>query len=182
MSRLPENLAKGEVSFEYLRPPNKCRTFKASLLEATEDRIVLSHQVFPSKGPLVVGDEEVIGWGYGSVWFLYKNQPFDVARFYRPDGTWTGYYVDVLEPVLWTDADPRSIQAIVDLFLDLWIAPDGSHQVLDVDEFEEAVEKGWITDEQAGRAKLALHHLVEQTVKGRFPPREIKNFSPVSLT
>ncbi len=114
--------------------------------------------------------------GYRAVWFLFKDRPFDVGRIYRPDGTWTGYYSDILEPVRWVDADPTTLQPITDLFLDLWIAPDGRHRVLDEDEFEEAIGRGILTGEQIDHARRVLHELTEATERGAFPPAVAKEF------
>lgn len=114
--------------------------------------------------------------GYLAVWFLFKDRPFDVGRFYRPDGTWTGYYVDVLEPVRWKGADPTTLAPIVDLFLDLWIAPDGRYMVLDEDEFEEAIGTGRVTIDQVILARQTLTTLVAATERGEFPPAVVRAF------
>jgi predicted RNA-binding protein associated with RNAse of E/G family len=114
--------------------------------------------------------------GYHAVWFLFNGQPFDVARFYRPDGTWTGYYADVLEPVNWDGNDPETLQPIVDLFLDLWIAPDGKHLVLDADEFEDAVSDGYLSEQQIDHARSTLQELIDQTAQGLFPPPSVQEF------
>ena len=114
--------------------------------------------------------------GYWAVWFLFKHRPFDVGRFYRPDGTWTGYYVDVLEPVQWTGSDPTTLEPITDLFLDLWIAPDGRYVILDEDEFEEAISRGSLTPEQIGHARRVLQELTAATARGAFPPDVAKDF------
>jgi predicted RNA-binding protein associated with RNAse of E/G family len=145
------------------------------LIDASEEHIVLAHRAFPSR-PMVYGGREVMGSGYEVVWFLYKGKPFDVGRFYRPDGSWTGYYVDILEPVRWEDADADTLEPIVDLFLDLWIDPAGGHLVLDEDEFEEAVEKKYLSSEQAERARETLRNLVAATENGTFPPEEVRTF------
>ncbi len=118
----------------------------------------------------------VFGSGYRAVWFLFKDRPFDVGRIYRPDGTWTGYYSDILEPVRWVASDPRTLQPITDLFLDLWIAPDGRHQVLDEDEFEEAVGRGILRREQIDHARRVLGELTDATQRGLFPPRVVREF------
>jgi predicted RNA-binding protein associated with RNAse of E/G family len=120
--------------------------------------------------------EIVLDSGYWAVWFAFKNQPFDVGRFYRPDGTLTGYYADILEPVRWEGSDPTTLQPIIDLFLDLWIAPDGRYSVLDEDEFEEAVSLGHLTGEQISQARSVLLDLIEATKRGEFPPALVKEF------
>ncbi len=130
---------------------------------------MLSHLVHP-KNKFVYRGEEVIADGYRAIWFLFKDQPYDIGRFYRPDGSWTGYYVDVLEPVRWQGAEAETLEPLVDLFLDLWIAPDGSYEVLDEDEFEEALRLGHITDVQAEHARRVLHDIVDRVQTADFLP------------
>lgn len=114
--------------------------------------------------------------GYDVIWFLFKDEPFDVGRFYRPDGTWTGYYVDILEPVRWQGTNADTLQPIVDLFLDLWIAPDGEHMVLDEDEFEDAKAKGYLSGDQVAHAQETLQRLVASVMQNTFPQDVVKNF------
>lgn len=163
------------VAFQYLRPGRSPTTFEAVLHHIDREVIIMSHEAQPSK-PLYYAGAPVIQRGYSVVWFLWKGQPFDLGRFYQPDGTWTGYYVDILEPVLWEEDDPDTIEPLVDLALDLWIAPDGSYQVLDEDEFEQAVSDGSLTTRQATHARSTLAALVSCTIEGQFPPRLVRNF------
>ncbi len=118
--------------------------------------------------------------GYWMVWFLYKNMPWDIARFYRPDGLWTGYYVDVLEPVRWRNDDPATLETLVDLFLDVWITPRGKVIVLDEDEFEEAVAAGHLTLDQERHARGVLRNLLTSLADDTFPPSIVRNFAPQS--
>lgn len=115
--------------------------------------------------------------GYWAVWFLFKDRPYDVARFYRPDGVWTGYYADVLEPVRWRGADPHTLEPLVDLFLDLWIAPDGRYLVLDEDEFEQAARSGHLNAEQIATARSTLDQLVGEVESWAFPPDLATSFT-----
>ena len=167
--------SRPELTFELIRPPGRRSTFRSRLVEASAERIILSHRAFPSK-PLHYANEEVIAAGYEVVWFLFQDQPFDVGRFYRPDGTWTGYYVDILEPVHWDDADPYSLRPIVDLFLDIWIAPDGRYAILDEDEFQDAVAQKHLSPAQSAHALETLEQLVKATEENRFPPVVVKEF------
>jgi len=116
--------------------------------------------------------------GYYAIWFLFKGRPFDIARFYRPDGAWTGYYADILEPVNWEAGDPETLKPIIDLFLDLWITPAGEYTVLDEDEFEEAVSRGRLSADQEAHARSTLQQLVEVIDRGTFPPTSVKEFRP----
>jgi predicted RNA-binding protein associated with RNAse of E/G family len=167
--------AADQLRFEFIRSPDRRISIQTDLLEATDDLIVVTHELSPSK-PLTYLGEVVMDRGYRAVWFLFKDRSYDVGRVYRPDGTWTGYYVDVLEPVRWTGSDPATLEPVIDLFLDLWIAPDGRYVVLDEDEFEEAIGEGILGQEQIAHARRVLRELVEATEQGTFPPDVAKDF------
>ncbi len=166
---------KREFTFDFIRPPGRRVAFRSLLLDATDDLITVAHESSPSK-PVRHFGQTVLDTGYWGVWFLFKGRPYDVGRFYRPDGEWTGYYVDVVEPVKWKASDPNTIEPIIDLFLDLWIAPDGKFIILDEDEFEEAISLGHLSGGQADHARRVLQDLVEATQRGEFPPAVVKNF------
>lgn len=171
----PSAPREGDFTFHFVRPPDRDYTFHSTLLAADHRHIVLTHEAFPSQ-PLHVDGEEVMGSGYTAVWFLFQGEPYDVARFYRPDGTWTGYYADVLEPVHWDGADPRTLQPLVDLFLDLWVTPEGRRLVLDEDEFGAAAANGVLSPQQVEQAQATLQALLTATARGDFPPEEVKSF------
>jgi len=172
---IPQDRVIRELTFEFVRPPAQRITLRSLLLTASDDVIVVAHQASPSK-PVHYLSEIVMDSGYWAVWFVFKSRPFDVGRVYRPDGAWMGYYVDVLEPVQWVGSDPTTLEPIVDLFLDLWIAPDGRYEVLDEDEFEEAATSGKLTNDQIIHARKVLRDLVEATERGEFPPAAVKEF------
>ena len=165
----------GTLTFSYLRLPARLSTFTSDLLAAGPDRLILANDISPS-APLLLHDEVVLASGYHAVWFLFKNHPYDVARVYRPDGAFTGYYVDVLETIQWQDSDPNTLHPLVDLFLDLWIEPDGSYHVLDQDEFDAAAASGVLTAAQALHAREVLDRLIAQVRAGTFPPVAVRSF------
>ncbi len=167
---------RGELTRDYIRPPNRRVSLRSLLLDATNDIIVVAGECSPSK-PLGYSGEIVMDIGYWGIWFLFKNRSFDVGRVYRRDRTWTGYYVDVLEPVQWEASDPNTLEPIIDLFLDLWLAPNGKYMVLDEDEFEKAINLGHLTSGQVGHARSVLQELVEATERGEFPPAVVREFS-----
>jgi predicted RNA-binding protein associated with RNAse of E/G family len=168
-------VAPRDFAFTFVRPPHREYRFESTLLAANQRHIVLEHEAYPSR-PLEVDGEEVMAAGYRAVWFLFKGEPYDVGRFYRPDGAWTGYYVDVLEPVRWRDADPDTLEPIVDLFLDLWITRDGEYRLLDEDEFDEAAQHGVITTSQARGARETVRRLTAAIERGEFPPEIVSDF------
>jgi uncharacterized protein len=177
---LPPALAAGSslakpshLTYQYIRPPGRVSSFTADLIEVGENIIAMELTLRRDR-PLRIGGEEVLGDGYRAVWFLFKDEGWDIAAVYRPDGRFTGYYVDVLDPVCWQGVDLETLLPLVDLFLDLWLAPDGSYEVLDEDEFAEAVEKGWITERQRRHAQGVLTDLKERIREGTFPPEEVR--------
>lgn len=114
--------------------------------------------------------------GYRCVWFLFQGEPWDIARFSRPDGDFTGYYVDVLEPVRWQVEGTLRLEPVTDLFLDLWITPAGAPHVLDEDEFIDAVERAVLTTDQAAHAQNVLHDLQHKIDDGTFPPSGVRAY------
>jgi len=109
---------------------------------------------------------------YQAIWFVIAGEWHDLGKVYTPDGELVGYYCDIIRPPRRT-ADGLEID---DLFLDLWIFPDGRHIVLDEEELEEAQAQGWLTEELAARAKGELSRLIEQLSQGRFPPAFAEGF------
>jgi len=166
------------VTYRYIRPPHPPAEYTADVLAAGPEWIILEATLQPSR-PLRIDGREVLAAGYRAVWFLHRDQPWDVARIYRPDGTFMGYYADVTEPIGWSGDDPDTLQPIVDLFLDVWIAPDGRAYVLDRDEFEEAVRRGVIGARQEENASVALEGLLKGAREGDFPPEEVRDFRPL---
>ncbi len=174
-SLIPPDRIRGDLTFDFIRPPERRVSIQSRLLDSTDDTIVVATALSPSK-PVDHFGEIVMDAGCWAVWFLFQGRPFDIGRVYRPNGTWTGYYVDILEPVRWEGSDPTTLEPIIDLFLDLWIAPDGRHLVLDEDEFEEAIGLGNLKREQIDHARRVLRELIQATERGDFPPAVVKEF------
>lgn len=68
--------------------------------------------------------------------YFYREH-FDVLVFLDTEGQLAGYYSDIATP-LQKVADGY---ALTDLFLDIWLTPEGQLHELDVDEFAEALAK-----------------------------------------
>ena len=162
--------------YRYLRPPDRLDIFHATLLHESEEMLVLTHIVHPTH-PVRLRNREVLLDGSSIVWFLFKDQPFDVGRFYLPDDTWTGFYVDITEPVHWDGADADSIDTVVDLFLDVWITPTGEYDVLDEDELDEAARLGHVTRQQVDAAREALQSVTSKLARGIFPPETVARWT-----
>jgi predicted RNA-binding protein associated with RNAse of E/G family len=60
---------------------------------------------------------------------------------------------------------------MTDLYLDIWLYPDGRLLELDWDEFEEAIQKQVISSAQAALARSAMQRLVEEVEQGIYPAK-----------
>ena len=155
------------VTLTYKRPPNRVNHFQQELLYLDDDVIVTSQRVNPSS-PIIQKGETVLTDNFAAVWFVFTGLWYDVGKVYNLDSKWTGYYCDVMKPVR------RSVDVngklnrfeITDLFLDLWINPDGTYQIQDEDEFEVAVQNGAIDTEVERKALEVLTSLIAEVESG----------------
>jgi predicted RNA-binding protein associated with RNAse of E/G family len=107
------------------------------------------------------------------VWFTFPDAWHDVGRFHRLDGRFTGLYANVLTPVRihgdsWTTTD---------LFLDVFVTPEGAVHVLDRDELDHAEGRGWIDAALAGRARAEADTLVRAVRQGDWPPAAVHDWT-----
>ncbi|MDX1675962.1 MAG: DUF402 domain-containing protein [Longimicrobiales bacterium] len=139
--------------------------------------------------PTVVAGRTVLEPGSPVVWFTFPGARHDIGRFHTVDGTFTGYYANILTPVD-LDADPPGsgsdrtaedvaapddggvgdIWLTTDLFLDVFLDLDGEAHVLDRGELQEAVTVGWVDGTAAREAELEANRLVEAARVGAWPP------------
>ena len=160
------------VILTYKRPPDRVNHFQQELLYLDDDVIVTSQRVKPSS-PIVQNGETVLADNFAAVWFVFTGLWYDVGKVYNLNNEWTGYYCDIMKPV------KRSINAtgkldcfeITDLFLDLWINPDGSYEIQDEDEFEEAIQNGAIDTTLEKTAWNVLNTLIAEVESGRLERR-----------
>src|SRR5690606_7960062 len=100
------------------------------------------------------------------VWFTFPDAWFDIGRFHRADGRFTGYYANILTPVAITPGRWET----TDLFLDVWLGRDGRVAILDEPEFADAVTAGWIDEATAARARSMAGALARGARAGTWPP------------
>lgn len=155
-----------QVEIRYRRLPDRLDVFVQRLVvDGAECKITL-HDPATLGTELRVEDQLVYEPGAAIVWFVFPGAWYDIGRFHLRDGTFTGYYANLIAPVefeghVWT---------MHDLCLDLWVRPDGSFQILDQDDFDEAVNHLWIDPATAQRARETLDRLVASVRAGRWPP------------
>lgn len=121
----------------------------------------------------VVEGETILEPGSSIVWFSYPGRWHDIGRFHLRDGTFTGFYANVLTPVLMDGARWDT----TDLFLDVWMGAGGKVVILDEAELAEAFEAGWIDEATHDRVREEAAAIVEAAQAGRWPPPEVLEWS-----
>ena len=154
-----------QIEVHYHRPPARLDVFVEDLVVDGPDCKITLHEHTPLREPLHIGESQVYEPSAPLIWFVFPGVWHDVGRFHLRDGTFTGYYVNLITPVeiagrIWT---------MHDLCLDLWVGPDGSFSVLDRDEFDEAVDRKWIDTATAKRAEGELERILGEVENGCWP-------------
>jgi predicted RNA-binding protein associated with RNAse of E/G family len=114
----------------------------------------------------VVGGVTVLEAESPVVWFTFPGRWHDIGRFHLPDGTFTGYYANILTPVRVEGDDWYT----TDLFLDVFLTPTGDVHVLDADELAEAEARGSLEPRLARRARREAERLAAAAREGDWPP------------
>jgi predicted RNA-binding protein associated with RNAse of E/G family len=161
-----------QIEIHYHRPPARLDVFVQDLVVDGPDCKVTLHEHTPLREPLHIGDVRVYEPNAPLIWFVFPGACHDVGRFHLRDGTFTGYYVNLITPV----EIAGSIWTMYDLCLDLWVGADGSSSVLDRDEFDEAVDRKWIDSATAKRAEGELERMLGQVEAKRWPPRVVEEY------
>ena len=101
--------------------------------------------------------------GY-SCYFLKKN--FKVSKFLLPDDSLLYWYCDIMDHTYDNEGDEYVFR---DLLADVIVYPDGFVKVVDLDEFEEALDKELLTGDEVKKALRSLDSLLRIIYDGRFP-------------
>jgi hypothetical protein len=96
--------------------------------------------------------------------FLFYQEWFDIIVLHDLANQLIGYYCDICTPLVLNNGRYE----VTDLFLDLWIASDGSQTELDWDEFEAASAAGLLTAELQAQARRGLEDLKHILHAGTF--------------
>ena len=165
------------VRITYKRLPDRVNHFQQQLLYVDDDVIVTSQRVKPST-PIVQNGETVLADNFAVVWFVFTGLWYDVGKVYNLNNKWTGYYCDIMKPVNRSIDTAGKLDSfeITDLFLDLWINPDGTYEIQDEDEFEDAIQNGAIDARLESKARDTLSALIVEVETGKFPPQIVREY------
>ena len=128
--------------------------------------------------PTVVDGRIVLEAASPVVWLTFPGARHDIGRFHAPDGTFTGYYANILTPVeIGRDRDGTDVWRTTDLFLDVFVDPAGTVHLLDQEELAEALARHWIDQATAAAALEEAERLVREARSGRWPPPVAREWS-----
>lgn len=160
------------VQIEYIRPGKEVVYYEEGFY-ARDESCLRTYKHLPddisARLSQALLDQKLIqpGQRVGTISKVYFfAEPFNLLIFREMDGTLLGHYSDIGEPII--QLSPNKFQ-MTDLFLDIWLFPDGNLLELDWDEFEEALAKNIITSAQADLARSTMQRLVDETAKGIYP-------------
>ena len=120
--------------------------------------------------PLVIKGHCLIERGSTGIWLVDTRDWYDLGAIYDRRHQFQGYYCDITTPAEKTSSGYRS----TDLLLDLAVLPDQTCVRLDVDEFDDAVQNGTLTNALAESAKRSLEDLEGTVADGRFLTPEVE--------
>ncbi len=162
-----------EIEIHYRRPPDRLDVFVQDLVVDESDHRITLHDPSSLTTALTVGDRVIYEPGAPIVWYVFPETWYDIGRFHLKDGTFTGYYINLITPPelgsrRWT---------FYDLCLDVWIDPVGNSVILDQDEFDEAVDNHWIDAATAERARRELDGVLHGLAAGQLPPPVVHRYT-----
>ena len=161
------------VLIHYRRPPDREDLFDQRVVLWRDDVIVTMADPLKLSAPMRVEDDVILEPGSQIVWFTFPGAWHDIGRFHLADGTFTGFYANILTPPL--IAGP--VWHTTDLFLDVWLPAGGPVRLLDEDEFEEARARGLMDPETASRAREEAERLLREARRGAWPAAVVREWT-----
>ena len=155
------------IRIHYRRPPDREEVFDQRLVFRSEPGIVTFLERTDAGSPLRVDGDTILEQDSPIVWFTFPRAWYDIGRFHRAGGTFTGFYANLLTPVQFLD---DSTWTTTDLFLDVWLSAGGALSLLDADELELAERSGWVDAATAGRARAEAERILTAAGAGEWPP------------
>ena len=135
--------------------PDECILLKDDIIiEQSEDIILTKWKTLNPKTTFSHGC---------SCYFLHDG--IKVSKFYRPDNSLLYWYCDV---VSYDYNSEDNTLVVTDLLADVIVHPDGTVQVVDLDEVAEAFEKGLLSPEQMSACLRQLNQLLSYIYRDKF--------------
>jgi predicted RNA-binding protein associated with RNAse of E/G family len=160
------------VRIHYRRLPDHEEIFDQRIVLERPDVIVTVTGPLDLRAPLREGEEVLLEPGARAVWLTFPGMWHDIGRFHLRDGTFTGYYANILTPVEIDGpvGDGPHVWHTTDRFLDVWLPRGGPPRLLDEDELELALSRHHIDPPTARRASEEASQVLRLAAAGAWPP------------
>ncbi len=155
-----------KIHLVYRRIPNRILERDDEVVADLGDVIVAKAKFEGMLAPLRVNGVEVIRNGYAMLYFAFVGENYDILKVYDEKGNFKGLYVDVLA---YTRREGNTLD-MLDLFLDIFVFPDGRAFLLDEDELEMALNYGLIDRKTFEFAYRVAGEILEKIKRKEFPP------------
>jgi len=163
-----------KIHLIYRRIPNRILERYDEVIADLGDIIVARSRFYGMLAPLYVNGIKVIENGYTMVYFAFIGRSYDILKVYDEKGNFKGLYVDVLA---YTKRYGDTLE-MLDLFLDIFIFPDGKAFLLDEDELEMAFNSGLIDRETFDFARKIANEIMDAVKEKKFPPKIVWEYNP----
>jgi predicted RNA-binding protein associated with RNAse of E/G family len=159
-----------DLVFEYTVLPNEVVRWRHWKLLQNDEALVSAFYDPDLPRPLMAGDEVIVEKCFSGISYNFWDQWYNVISVYDQAFEFKGYYSDILTPIqkTWT------LVTTTDLFLDMFMFPDGRWVVVDEDEFETALEDGLMDEGIARNARAAIETISAMAAAGKWPPEIVK--------
>ncbi|ASI99921.1 DUF402 domain-containing protein [Thermococcus celer] len=154
------------VRLIYKRIPNRVLEREDEVIADFGNIVVAKSEFSGMLAPLLVNGVKVIDNGYRMVYFAFIGENYDILKVYDKNGNFKGLYMDVLA---YTKRYGNTIE-MLDLFLDIFVFPNGEAFLLDEDELEMALNYRLIDKETIDFAYSVANEILEKLKRKEFPP------------
>lgn len=175
----------GDTPYKGAAMKNPTQSFSSELLPQTADctacclklyrRRLIPHECIPLPHDIILSYRDgvlVTSWqtirpkknmdhGYSC---YYLKEGYKISKFYRADNTLLYCYCDIISPAY---EDDTHTLTVTDLLADVIVYPDGSIQVVDLDELADAYEQGMLSASQLMLALRTLDRLLSLLYEGK---------------
>lgn len=160
------------IQYEYRRPGKGSSVFEQLLVRDEPDVKVMLLQAYEG-AEIRIQTETVLDAGAPVLWFVFPGAWYDVGRFHRTTGQFTGWYTNICTPV----AIRGNSWSSTDLFLDHWKPARGPGAWLDEDEFADAMGIGLLDRRHESRVADVRQAIDRKLAAGAWPPPVARDFS-----
>lgn len=155
-----------KIHLLYRRIPNRVLEREDEVIADFGNIVVAKSEFSGMLAPLFVNGVKVIDNNYKMVYFAFVGKNYDILKVYDENRNFKGLYIDVLA---YTKRYGNTIE-MLDLFLDIFVFPNGEAFLLDEEELEMALNYGLVDRGTFNFAYSVARGIFEKLKREEFPP------------